>query len=67
MAEVIMIDSSADLLRGCLVCGAYVWDCTVDGCQPRGQNRPGDVIHCKICNTAYVVEGEPAPRPARRV
>lgn len=62
MGEVILIRSSADLLLGCLVCGAYVWDCTVDGCKPRGQNLPGDVIHCKICNTAYIVEDDPDTR-----
>jgi hypothetical protein len=64
MSEVIFIHGSRELARGCLICGASVWDCTVDGCQPRGGNREGDVIHCKICNTLYVVEHE---SPARAV
>jgi hypothetical protein len=68
MSQMILISDSKDLLGGCFVCGAYHWDCTVDGCQPRGGNRPGDVIHCKICNTVYVVEPpgaarRPRPRP----
>lgn len=60
MSQVIVIRSTARLLRGCLICGAYHWDCTVDGCQPRGQNRDGDVIHCKVCNTVYIVQSAPA-------
>lgn len=64
MSQVILIHDSAALMQGCFVCGAYHWDCTVDGCKPRGGNRPGDVLHCKVCNTAYVVE-RPA-RPGRR-
>lgn len=56
MSRVITIRDSAELVHGCLVCGAYHWDCTVDGCKPRGGNRDGDVLHCKVCNTAYIVE-----------
>jgi hypothetical protein len=62
VSEVIFIRDSRELARGCLICGASIWDCTVDGCQPHGGNREGDVIHCKICNTLYVVEQE---SPAR--
>jgi hypothetical protein len=62
VSEVIFICDSRELARGCLICGASIWDCTVDSCQPHGGNREGDVIHCKICNTLYVVEQE---SPAR--
>jgi len=67
MGEVILIASSAELLQGCFVCGAYHWDCTVDGCKPRGGNRDSDVIHCKICNTVYVVQKDTEVQKARRV
>ncbi|GAB4409250.1 MAG: hypothetical protein Kow00106_02680 [Anaerolineae bacterium] len=56
MSQVIEISDARRLARGCYVCGARLWDCTVDGCKP-GQNRAGDVLHCKVCNTAYVVTG----------
>lgn len=64
MGAVIMIRSSAVVAGGCLICGGRVWDCTVDGCKPAGQNLDGDVIHCKICNTAYIVETD-GPRVGR--
>ncbi|HVO70204.1 MAG TPA: hypothetical protein VMT24_09165 [Aggregatilineaceae bacterium] len=31
-SEVILIRDSRELARGCLICGASIWDCTVDGC-----------------------------------
>jgi len=65
MSQLILISDSKALLGGCFVCGAYHWDCTVDGCQPHGGNRPGDVIHCKICNTVYVVEPRDGVRRLR--
>jgi hypothetical protein len=64
VSEVIFIRDSRELARGCLICSASIWDCTVDGCQPHGGNREGDVIHCKLCNTLYVVERE-SPRRSR--
>jgi hypothetical protein len=67
LSEVIFIRDSHELARGCLICGAANWDCTVDGCQPRGGNREGDAIHCQICNTLYLVEQEsPAHRSGGR-
>ncbi len=68
MSEVILIRDAAVLARGCLVCRADKWDCTVDGCHPGGAGRgsarnvEGDVIHCKICNTVYVIERGDQPR-----
>lgn len=57
MSQVIEISDARRLARGCFICGARLWDCTVDGCKP-GRNRVGDVLHCKVCNTAYVVTGK---------
>ncbi|MGQ9851151.1 MAG: hypothetical protein ACUVSU_13980 [Aggregatilineaceae bacterium] len=71
MGQVIEISNAGRLGRGCLICGARLWDCTVDGCKP-GRNREGDVLHCKVCNTAYVVTGKarqesPPGRPRARL
>ena len=55
MSQVIEISGVGRLARGCFVCGARHRDCTVDGCRPGGGNRDGDVLHCKICNTVYVI------------
>lgn len=55
MSQVIEIFDAGRLARGCFVCGARCWDCTVDSCKPGGGNRDGDVLHCKICNTIYVI------------
>jgi hypothetical protein len=55
MSQVIATSNVRRLARGCFVCGARHWDCTVDGCKPGGANRDGDVLHCKVCNTVYVV------------
>jgi len=60
MSQVIEISDVRRLARGCYICGARLWDCTVDGCKP-GQNRTGDILHCKVCNTAYVVTGRAGP------
>ncbi len=67
MSQVIEISDAGRLARGCLVCGARLWDCTVDGCKP-GRNRAGDVLHCKVCNTAYVIIGatRQETRPGRQ-
>lgn len=54
MSQVIEISDVGWLARGCFVCGARLWDCTVDGCKP-GRNRAGDVLHCKVCNAVYGV------------
>ncbi len=61
MSQVIEISDVRRLARGCFVCGARQWDCTVDGCKPGGGNRDGDVLHCKICNTVYVVASKAVP------
>jgi hypothetical protein len=69
MSQVIEIADVGRLARGCFVCGARHWDCTVDGCKPGGGNRDGDVLHCKICNTVYVINraGSSAVRPDGRL
>jgi len=54
MSQVIEISDVGRLARGCFVCGARLWDCTVDGCKP-GRNRAGDMLHCKVCNAVYGV------------
>jgi hypothetical protein len=65
VSQVIIIRDTRSLERGCYICGARAWDCTVDGCQPGARHLDGDVIHCKICNTLYIVEIErPAVRPS---
>ena len=58
MSQVIAIGGAEALREGCWVCGAHVWDCTVDGCKPGVRNLDGDVIHCKICNSVYIVQRE---------
>lgn len=66
MSQVITLGGAEALHAGCLVCGARVWDCTVDGCKPGVRNLDGDVIHCKICNSVYIVQRARATRAGAR-